>query len=46
MTITLTKENEKYTQAAIHPISIAEADCNHRIKPVLLFNHMQELAAT
>lgn len=46
MTILLTKENEKLTQSAIHPISIAEADCMHRIKPVLLFNHMQELAAT
>lgn len=46
MAITLTKENEKITQMAIHPVSIAEADCMHRIKPVLMFNHMQELAAT
>lgn len=45
MTILLTKENEKLIHSAIHPVSIAEADCMHRIKPVLLFNHMQELAA-
>jgi len=46
MTILLTKENEKCAQEVIHPVSIAEADCKHRIKPVTLFNHMQELAAT
>lgn len=46
MTILLTKNNEKCIHNAIHPVSIAEADCMHRIKPVLLFNHMQELAAS
>ncbi|MBQ8460001.1 hypothetical protein IJ541_07855 [bacterium] len=46
MVILLTKENEKLTQCAIHPVSIAEADSLHRVKPVTLFNHMQELAAS
>ena len=46
MTILLTKEREKMIAEAIHPVSIAEADCMHRIKPVLIFNHMQELAAS
>lgn len=46
MPILLTKENEKCAQTAILPVSIAEADSMHRIKPVTLLNHMQELAAT
>ena len=46
MTILLTKENERVIHCATHPVSIAEADCMHRIKPVLFFNHMQELAAS
>ena len=42
----INKRKRKYViHSAIHPVSIAEADCMHRIKPVLLFNHMQELAA-
>ena len=45
MTILLTKENEKCIKEEIYQLSIAEADCMHRIKPVLLFNRMQELAA-
>ena len=45
MTIMITSKNENCIHSAIHPVSIAEADCMHRIKPVLLFNHMQELAA-
>ena len=46
MTILLTKEKESVIHESIHPVSIAEADCMHRIKPVLFFNHMQELAAS
>lgn len=46
MTILLTKENERIAQAVLHPVSIAEADCRHRVKPVTLLNHMQELAAS
>lgn len=46
MTILLTKERENIAQSIILPVSIAEADSMHRVKPVTLFNHMQELAAT
>jgi medium-chain acyl-[acyl-carrier-protein] hydrolase len=44
MTIKITPENEKYTLKEIFPISIAETDCTHRVKPVVIFNYMQDLA--
>jgi medium-chain acyl-[acyl-carrier-protein] hydrolase len=44
MTIIITPENEKYTLKEVFPISIAETDCTHRIKPVVVFNYMQDVA--
>jgi medium-chain acyl-[acyl-carrier-protein] hydrolase len=44
MTIKITQENEKYTLKEIFPISIAETDCTHRVKPVVIFNYMQDVA--
>jgi medium-chain acyl-[acyl-carrier-protein] hydrolase len=44
MTIKITQENEKYTLSETFPISIAETDCTHRVKPVVIFNYMQDVA--
>lgn len=34
----------KYTLEKDYAISISETDCSHKIKPVVLFNYMQDLA--
>lgn len=44
MTIVITKENERCTMESVCPISIAETDCNHKVKPVVILNFMQDLA--
>lgn len=38
-------ESKKETLQMICPISISETDCCHRVKPVVIFNYMQDLAA-
>ncbi len=38
-------ENKRTALEAIFPVSIAETECSHRIKPVVIFNCMQDLAA-
>lgn len=37
--------SKKETLQMICPISISETDCCHRVKPVVIFNYMQDLAA-
>ena len=44
MTIVINKENDKYTLESVFPVSIAEADCMGRVKPVVLLNYMQDVA--
>ncbi len=44
MTIVINKDSDKYTYENIFPVSIAEADCTGRVKPVILLNYMQDVA--
>lgn len=44
MPILLTKENERCTMERVFPVSIAETDCTHCVKPVVILNYMQDLA--
>lgn len=38
-------ESNKATLQMVCPVSISETDCCHRVKPVVIFNYMQDLAA-
>lgn len=45
MTITVDKASEKYTMEIVYPISISEVDQTYSVKPAVLFNYMQDIAA-
>lgn len=45
MPITISKETVKYTLESVYPVSISETDRQYAIKPAVLFNYMQDLAA-
>lgn len=38
-------ETKNTTLQMVCPVSIAETDCCHKVKPVVIFNYMQDLAA-
>lgn len=44
MEILLEKQSDIYTLEKDYEISISETECSHRVKPVVLFNYMQDLA--
>lgn len=44
MTIVINEQTDKYTEESIFSVSIAEADCMGRVKPVVLLNYMQDVA--
>lgn len=45
MPILISKEMQKFTKEKIYPVSIFDSDKNNSIKPSLLLNYMQSLAA-
>lgn len=45
MSIVVDKASEKYTMEQIYPVSISETDKLHSIKPAVIFNYMQDIAA-
>ena len=45
MPITVDKATEKYTMELVYPVSISEIDGKGVIKPAVLFNYMQDIAA-
>lgn len=45
MPITVDRASEKYTMEVIYPVSISETDRMYAIKPAVLFNYMQDIAA-
>ena len=45
MSIIFDKSTEKTAMQMICPVSISETDCCHKVKPVVIFNYMQDLAA-
>ncbi len=45
MAILINKDTEKYTLENIYTVSISEADMRYAIKPAVLLNYMQDLAA-
>ena len=45
MTIIINKETERYTLETVYPVSISESDRQYAIKPAVLLNYMQNLAA-
>lgn len=45
MVISISNETQKYTLEKIYPVSISEADRQYAIKPAVLLNYMQDLAA-
>ncbi len=44
MSDTCEREIDKYTLEKDYAISVSETECSHRVKPVVLFNYMQDLA--
>lgn len=45
MPITVDKASEKYTMELLYPVSISETDRTHAVKPAVIFNYMQDIAA-
>lgn len=45
MSIIFCKETEKYTLESIYPVSMSEVDMQQNLKPAVLLNYMQDLAA-
>jgi medium-chain acyl-[acyl-carrier-protein] hydrolase len=45
MTIIINEKTDKYTLEGLFPVSIAETDCSHLVKPVVILNYMQDLAS-
>lgn len=45
MTIVINKDTDKVTLEEKFPVSISEKDCSNKIKPIVVLNYMQDLAA-